>query len=184
MSGGFCTGTNENDSWKPGGLSDVRENDCLAYYSAFVPKKGHVRAAGGVVWRMMGENREVLIVHRPRYDDWSFPKGKRESGESDEQCALREVEEETGLLVELGPALISLSYIDHRGGDKTVVYWAMTVAPACDADVFVANEEVDSIRWVTESQAQQRLSYDDDRRLLASMPREALGTFHVGRSQP
>jgi 8-oxo-dGTP pyrophosphatase MutT (NUDIX family) len=162
------------ETWDLVNSGACREIDCLAHYSAWVPKKGHVRAAGGIVWRMMGANREVLIVHRPRYDDWSFPKGKRENGESDEHCALREVEEETGLVVELGPPLITLTYVDHKGRDKTVVYWAMTVAAGCDADVFVANEEVDAMRWVSAIEAEQRLTYDDDRRLLASLPERFL----------
>ena len=89
---------------------------------------GVVRAAGGVVTR--GEPPEVLVVHRPRYDDWSFPKGKAEPGERDEDCALREVEEETGLRCELREELPSTSYTDARGRPKRVRYWLMTPSGA------------------------------------------------------
>ena len=76
---------------------------------------GVVRAAGGVVLRDGALGREVLVVHRPRYADWSFPKGKAEAGETDEECALREVEEETGLRCRLDGELASTSYVDAQG---------------------------------------------------------------------
>lgn len=122
-----------------------------------------VRASGGVIWRhgTSGET-EVLVVHRPKYDDWSFPKGKLEAGETDEECALREVEEETGFRCTMGPELTSTSYIDRKGRPKEVRYWVMTVE---DGD-FTPTDEVDELRWVTAAQARFLLSYDRDREVL------------------
>jgi 8-oxo-dGTP diphosphatase len=122
--------------------------------------KNEVFAAGAVPWRADGEHGVVVaIVHRPRYDDWSFPKGKRDRGESDEECAHREVWEETGLRGELGEELPALRYVDNRGRDKTVRYWAMAVD---DPPPFVANDEVDELQWVPVAVARRRLSYDRD----------------------
>ncbi len=87
-----------------------------------------VRAAGGVVWRRSGPDLEVLLIHRPRYDDWSLPKGKAESGEDDVDTAAREVAEETGLVCVLGPELARIRYTDRNGRPKVVRYWSMTVA--------------------------------------------------------
>ena len=118
-----------------------------------------VRAAGGVVFR----DRKVALVHRPKYDDWTFPKGKAEDGESDEDCALREVVEETGLHCRLGNELSSTEYIDSRGRPKRVRWWRME--PVED-DGFEPNDEVDEVRWVSPAEAAQLLSYDRDRALL------------------
>ncbi len=87
-----------------------------------------VRAAGGLVWRTGPGGKEVVLVHRPEYDDWSFPKGKLNDGESEIQAALREVEEEIGLRGALGRDLGTISYIDGKGRPKIVRYWEMTVA--------------------------------------------------------
>ena len=85
-----------------------------------------VRAAGGVVWRRRtGPGYDVLLVHRPKYDDWTLPKGKADDGESDEDCALREVEEETGLRCLLGPELVAVDYRDRYDRPKHVRYWTM-----------------------------------------------------------
>jgi 8-oxo-dGTP pyrophosphatase MutT (NUDIX family) len=88
-----------------------------------------VRAAGGVVWRRMPEGVEVVLVHRPKYDDWALPKGKLEPGETDEEAALREVREETGLSCRLGTELPSTTYTDAQGRPKLVRYWSMTAIP-------------------------------------------------------
>ncbi len=130
---------------------------------------GEVRAAGGVVWKPDAAGRpEVLLVHRPRYDDWSLPKGKREPGETDEECARREVLEETGLQVELGPELPEVRYRDHKDRPKVVRYWVMR--PVDPPGPFVPNEEVDEIRWCLLDEATVRLSYEHDRHLVARLP--------------
>jgi 8-oxo-dGTP diphosphatase len=123
-----------------------------------------VRAAGGAVWRLGGAGAiEVLIVHRPRYDDWSLPKGKLDPGEDFAEAALREVEEETGLACELGRSLPEAHYVDHRGRPKVVRYWAMTVT---GGDAFSPNDEVDQLVWMALDDARIRLSYDHDRAVL------------------
>jgi 8-oxo-dGTP diphosphatase len=122
-----------------------------------------VRAAGGVCWRVGGQRGlEVLLVHRPRYGDWSFPKGKCEEGESDEHCALREVEEETRFHGVLGRELPHCEYIDGKGRFKVVRYWEMTGTEGS----FEPNAEVDEIEWCTIDQAAGLLSYEHDRRVL------------------
>ena len=114
-----------------------------------------VRAAGGVVLR----DGRVAVVHRPRYDDWSLPKGKLDPDESFEDAALREVEEETGLRCHLVRELPAVEY-EVRGRPKLVRYWAMEVAQETP---FVPNEEVDDLRWVEPREALALLSYDRDR---------------------
>jgi 8-oxo-dGTP diphosphatase len=122
----------------------------------------HVRAAGGVVWRPADQaGRQILVVHRPRYDDWSLPKGKCDPGESDADCALREVEEETGYTCRLGPELPSTHYHDNKGRPKTVRYWAME--PVAGDGNFTPNAEIDEIRWLPVDEAVKLLSYDHDR---------------------
>jgi 8-oxo-dGTP pyrophosphatase MutT (NUDIX family) len=141
-------------------------------------RRPQVLAAGGVVWRPTimadehGETRpgvEIVLVHRPRYDDWSFPKGKLHRGESFEQAALREVAEETGLLCELGPELPSTEYVDGKGRLKLVRYWAMRVVGTV---AWVPNDEIDVRRWVTLDDAVAMLTYAHDRLLLDRLRHE------------
>lgn len=118
-----------------------------------------VEAAGGVVWRQVDGGRvEVLVVHRPRYDDWSFPKGKLDPGETHEAAARREVWEETGLECELGAELPEVRYADRFGRSKRVRYWAMQVTGGS----FAPNDEVDALRWASPDEARALLSYARD----------------------
>ncbi len=125
-----------------------------------------VVAAGVVVWRT---GREVLLVHRPRYDDWSFPKGKLDPGEAAPAAAVREVLEETGLRVRLGPPLADQTYAVGAGG-KVVHYWVGWVRDDADDDVstYEPNAEIDQVAWVPLAQARERLTYPRDRATLAA----------------
>ena len=127
-----------------------------------------VRAAGGVV-RKNGSRgpMRVAVVHRPGYDDWSFPKGKLDRGETLEDAALREVEEETGLRCKLVGEVGCTSYLDRRGRNKVVCYWLMEPV---GGRKFAPGGEVDQLRWVPVSEAMQLLTYDRDRQLLKSLP--------------
>jgi 8-oxo-dGTP diphosphatase len=106
-------------------------------------------------------------VHRPAYDDWSFPKGKAEPGERDEECALREVEEETGLRCVIVGDAGSTSYVDGKGRPKRVRYFAMEPA---EGELALLHE-VDDARWVALEEAASALTYERDRELLASFAR-------------
>jgi 8-oxo-dGTP diphosphatase len=111
-----------------------------------------------------------VLVHRPRYDDWSLPKGKLDEGESFEQAALREIEEETGLRCELGPELEPNSYRDHKGRSKLVRWWRMAPLPEGDIQsAFEPNDEVDELRWLTPAAAAELVDYEHDRRLLLAL---------------
>ncbi|MFO7281023.1 MAG: NUDIX hydrolase [Thermoanaerobacterales bacterium] len=128
--------------------------------------EAEVRAAGGAVWRRAGRRVEVLVVHRPRYDDWSLPKGKLEAGESFEQAARREVAEEAGVAVELGDELPSARYLDRKGRPKLVRYWAMRAV----GDVsWRPTAEVDDRRWVALDEAEALLTYAHDRLLVRQL---------------
>jgi 8-oxo-dGTP diphosphatase len=125
-----------------------------------------VRAAGGVVWRPNdGGAVEVLVIHRPRYDDWSLPKGKVDPGESDLEAARREVTEETGLRCEVGTELPTVRYVDRHRRPKRVRYWAMTVVDGA----FTPNGEVDQICWLTPDETSARLTYAHDRPVVAAL---------------
>jgi 8-oxo-dGTP pyrophosphatase MutT (NUDIX family) len=126
-----------------------------------------VRAAGGVVVREDGGAREVVVVHRPAYDDWTLPKGKARKGESDEDCAVREVQEETGLRCKRGRELASTSYLDSAGREKLVRYWLMRPA---DGTLRPSNE-VDEARWISFDEADRLLTYEHDRVVLRSAVR-------------
>lgn len=119
-------------------------------------------ACGALVLRHVDAVVEVLLVHRPRYDDWSFPKGKLDPGETIEDCALREVNEETGFDVILGDRLDDVRYVDRKGRPKVVHYWRAVVAGGS----FVANDEVDEVRWVDVVTAAELLTYERDQALL------------------
>jgi 8-oxo-dGTP pyrophosphatase MutT (NUDIX family) len=125
-----------------------------------------VRAAGGVVLRAGEDGPEVAVVHRPKYGDWSLPKGKLEAEESWEEAALREVAEETGLECELGAELTASSYRDLKGRAKRVRWWVMRPL----GGEFSADDEVDEMRWVPVGEVDALLDYEGDRDLV----REAL----------
>jgi 8-oxo-dGTP diphosphatase len=125
-------------------------------------ESGVVRAAGGLVV----EDGRVALVHRPKYDDWTFPKGKAAPDESDEACALREVREETGLVCKLEQELPQTRYMDAKGRPKRVRWWRMRPL----ASEPFPTDEVDEVRWLPLDEAESLLSYARDVRLL-----EALG---------
>ncbi len=127
---------------------------------------GEIRAAGAVLWRPGPAGPEVALVHRPRYDDWAFPKGKSLPGEHVLITAVREVAEETGITVVLGRRLSQAHYLSD-GQPKRVDYWAARPAAAGGtAATAVPNAEVDRLEWLPVPAAGQRLSYPHDARLL------------------
>ena len=126
-----------------------------------------IEAAGGVVSKITAKGvPKVLLIHRPRYDDWSFPKGKLDPGETHRQAALREVEEETGLRCRTGVELREARYADRKGRPKRVRYWSME---PIDGD-FTPNDEVDLICWLSIDEAMDLLTYPHDRRVLEGLP--------------
>ncbi|NUR87695.1 MAG: NUDIX hydrolase [Nonomuraea sp.] len=130
-----------------------------------------LRAAGAVVWRGDESDPEVAVVHRPRYDDWTFPKGKLKTGEHVIAAALREVREETGLSIELGRALPPSHYL-NKGRLKRVDYWA---ARAVDG-AFAPGDEVDELAWLPIARARDRLTYVWDAGLLHALTAAPLTT--------
>lgn len=125
-----------------------------------------VRAAGGLITRVDDAgDLQVLLVHRSRYDDWSFPKGKLDPGETFEEAALREVKEETGLVCRLLAELAPVRYRDADGLPKLVRYWQMVPLEG-DIGDFAFNSEIDDLRWVHPGEAARLLSYAHDRVLL------------------
>jgi 8-oxo-(d)GTP phosphatase len=124
-----------------------------------VPQASDVLAAGVVVFR---PGREVLLVHRPKYDDWSFPKGKLDRGEAAPAAAVREVAEETGLRVRLGVPLASQRYLSSTRW-KTVFYWTGRCVGDDDVSGYRPNHEIDEVRWVPYDEALSLMTYEHDR---------------------
>jgi 8-oxo-dGTP pyrophosphatase MutT (NUDIX family) len=122
-----------------------------------------VQAAGGLVVRRHDGVLELVVVHRPVHEDWSFPKGKLEPGEGFEEAALREVREETGLSCRLLRFIGHTDYIDRKGRPKAVAYWVMEAI----GGFFTPNAEVDELLWLDLEQAGRTLSYPRDRELVA-----------------
>lgn len=140
------------------------------------PRTGTIRAAGAVLWRERGGRFEVALVHRPRYKDWSWPKGKLDPGEPAPVAAAREVAEETGTAVVLGPPLPALHYALPDGGAKEVHYWAARAADGRDAPALAARRpvdpaswaEIDDVVWVSAATAADLLTRPDDLRPLVA----------------
>ena len=124
------------------------------------PERAQVKAAGCVVWRPTADGGiEIALAHRPRYDDWSLPKGELDPGADWAVAALRETAEEIGQIGKLGPELPQVRYRDRKGRDKVVRYWLMKGGDA----PFTPNEEVDEVRWTPLEKAADRLTYPVDR---------------------
>lgn len=134
-----------------------------------------IQAAGGLVRRSVKSdcplhNWQVLLVHRARHKDWSFPKGRQAPGETLEQTALREVKEETSVsctIIEVNLPLVC-RYVDRNGKLKEVHYWRMVIESE-SSEAFVPNGEIDEIKWATMVEALKLLSYKPDRKLLAKI---------------
>jgi 8-oxo-dGTP diphosphatase len=126
-----------------------------------------VRAAGGVVVRGEGAGRRLLVVHRPAYDDWTLPKGKAKAAETDEACAVREVEEETTLRCRLDRELPSTRYTDSKGRPKLVRWWLMDAID--DPDAAAPANEVDEVCWVAPDEARVLLTYRRDLAVLDAL---------------
>jgi 8-oxo-(d)GTP phosphatase len=132
-----------------------------------------VLAAGAVLWRSDGETAapEIAVIHRPRYDDWSLPKGKVDPGETEPVTAVREVQEETGYSSHLGRRLTAVSYPVEQG-IKKVRYWA---ARRVDGE-FNPNAEVDELKWLPIAEAMQQLEYPHDRKVLRRFAKHPIDT--------
>ena len=141
-----------------------------------VPASKAVLAAGAVLWRPNGEpsSPEVAIIHRPRYDDWSLPKGKVDPGETEPVTAVREVHEETGYSSHLGRRLATVSYPVEQGVKK-VRYWA---ARRVDGQ-FAPNSEVDELKWMPVAEALKQLKYPHDRKVLRRFAKQSADTTTI-----
>lgn len=150
--------TNDSSS-SPASGSDLRSRLAEEYPEVTV------WAAGGLVLREVDGSVEVLLVHRPHHDDWSFPKGKIDDGETLGQTAVREVEEETGLRCERNDRLASVRYTDARGREKLVAYWTMSVV----SGAFVTNDETDAVGWFDLTSARNTVTYGRDVEVLDAL---------------
>ena len=127
------------------------------------PPQDLMRAAGGILCRTgKGGRLEIAVLHRPHREDWSFPKGKLDPGETFEECALREVHEETGFTCRLERFIGTTEYVHRKGRPKSVAYWLMDIV----SGEFTVNDEADELVWCTLSQAAKLVTYDRDRDLL------------------
>lgn len=133
-----------------------------------------IRAAGALLWREnLQREVEIAVIHRPRYDDWSLPKGKIETGETALQCAFREVAEETGVRATFSRQLGSVEY-EESGEKKRVIYWA---AQASFSDsLFKPNNEVDDMIWLKPAEALEKVTHDSDREIISNFLKESAHT--------
>ena len=139
-----------------------------------------IAAAGGVVVRNGEDGREVAVIHRPKYMDWSLPNGKLEQDEGWLDAALREVEEETGYRCEPGAELPRVSYLDRRGRRKLVRYWLMKPV----SGEFQPHAEVDELRWLDQDRAERLLTYPHDKALIRKALRRRLWPSFLRRGAP
>lgn len=121
-----------------------------------------IQSAGGLLWRESPRGRELLLIHRPKYDDWTLPKGKLEPGESWTQAAIREVWEETGCKTEIKSFAGCICYI-YKGIPKIVLFWNMNMIDECQ---FNPTKEVDRIQWEKTEEVFKRLNYSSERELV------------------
>ena len=145
----------------------ARSKEALSDARSAAPAEVTIRAAGGIVLRDGNDEPEVLVVHRPIYDDWSLPKGKLDPGENDETAAVREVVEETGVEARITGNADSIEYIDRRGRQKVVRYFMMDVVE--DPGHRVPDDEVDIVAWWPIGYARTALTYPRDCDLLAGI---------------
>jgi 8-oxo-dGTP pyrophosphatase MutT (NUDIX family) len=131
-----------------------------------------VKAAGGVILRRGDDGPEVVVIHRPKYMDWSLPKGKLDPGEDWLEAAIREVEEETGYRCRPSAELPPVSYLDRNGHRKLVRYWLMERL----SGEFEPHAEVDELRWLGRDAAEELLTYPHDRELVGKALSAAAGT--------
>jgi 8-oxo-dGTP diphosphatase len=123
-----------------------------------------IRAAGALLWREAGDRKiEIALIHRPKYDDWTLPKGKIDDGESALQCAFRELVEETGIRATFTRQLGSVDY-EESGQRKRVIFWAAQCAQ--DSSAFMANDEVDQLRWLSVEESLTVATYKSDREII------------------